>query len=1129
MSKDPVSTSSVLSILARCKGEPLFKELLTQAGSQDLSLVGGAAGSYRSICCASLLENRPGLVLLEDLQEAEFLADDLHLLLGPDRVFMLPPRELRPYDSKHMPLEKRSELMEILRRLRFGESLVLVACARQLATRYPRRDVFDRGIYNLETGMELDRQAFIDELGAAGYSREVAVEDIAQFSVRGGILDFYPWGLEYPLRLEFFGDEIESIRAFDPSSQTSTEHFPGISVVISSGEQDAYDQSLFELLREDTLFICPPRDELREHLDQFARDAAGSWSSLDAREGILSPDHKYIDPPRVIEDLSRRPRVVFHPSRLIDDEAVNFRSRRQESFLRNLDLLFDNIRSHRADGHEVHILCDNNGQLERLREILEESGFPAHEVRLSVGSLHQGFVSHDAELAVFTDHEIFGRPRSRRSFRRFKRATALRKIENLEPGDAVVHVRFGIGIFEGLTRITVHGVEREVLKIRYSNDDRIYVRLEHFRDVVKYSGQEGAEPKLSRLGTGEWERVKSRTKKSIKNIARELVELYARRRMSRGYSTGRDTVWQKEMEAAFEFEETSHQLESITAVKEDMEAGWPMDRLICGDVGFGKTEVAVRAAFKSVCDGKQAAVLVPTTILAQQHYNTFSARFAEFPVGVEVLSRFRTRQEQRQVLADLKRGKVDVIIGTHRLLSRDVDFKDLGLLVVDEEQRFGVMHKERIKQLRANLDVITMTATPIPRTLDMALLGIKDLSLVNEPPSNRLPIETEIVPYNKTTIRTAVMRELDRNGQVYFVHNRVQTIDTMRSMLVELVPEARFAVAHGQMREKSLERVMLQFMRREYDVLVSTMIIETGLDIPNVNTMIVNRADAFGLAQLYQLRGRIGRSHRQAYAYLLTPTAFAMKPDAKKRLFTIGEFTDLGSGFKIAMRDLEIRGAGNILGAEQSGFINAVGYELYNRLLEESIAEIKAEDELKDEEGAQRTAAECRVELPMDALLPADYVEDPGERVNLYRRLQQTDRPDELDELRAEVADRFGNPPREALMLFYMVELQKMGRVCGLIRVDMRDERLRLVPLQEGEDDGARFLAALKHLDQAWGFEIHGEPELALVLGQQGLDWIPRIEQARKLLRELSPRETEDSNARARTARRRKRDLQSLN
>jgi transcription-repair coupling factor (superfamily II helicase) len=1086
-----ISPSSFLDHLrSLAAATPPLDRLTSLLEQGMLAEVAGAAASLRAVILANALANRPGLVMAIDSHEAEELVDDLVLLMGQDRVFALPARDTAHHDERGLPLEQRSALIEIYRRLRLGDPLVLVANLRQLLELHPRPQTVDGGMHMLEPGMSLSRNDFIETLERAGFERVSTVEDIAQYAVRGGILDLYPWGHEHPLRLEFYGDEIESIRAFDPSQQTSLALLANVTLALHDDEAEA-EADLFCLLRKDTLVAGPPLDHVKSQLELVA--SGGS-------EPRLAGDQPRLSTGEVIGHLLRHSRLVFHAGRRPDDEQVlNLRARSQESFMRNLALLTANLRGLHDEGYRTAILCDNLGQRERLREILEEVGLSEERVPLSVGTLHRGFVWHDARLAVYTDHEIFSRPRVRRHIKRFRRATALRRIENLEPGDAVVHVRFGIGIFEGLTAIKVNGHEREVLKLRYANDDRVYVRLEHFRDVEKYSAGEETVVKLSRLGTGEWERTRRKTKASIQNVAKQLIELYARRRMSQGISFGADTIWQKEMEAAFEFEETTDQLAAIAACKEDMEATWPMDRLICGDVGFGKTEVAVRAVFKAVSDGLQAAVLVPTTILAQQHYNTFSARYAEYPARVEVLSRFRTRKEQELVLAELKAGKVDVLIGTHRLLSKDVVFHKLGLLVVDEEQRFGVLHKERIKQLKANLDVITMTATPIPRTLDMAMLGIRDLSLVNVPPSNRLPIETEILPWNPRVIRSAILRELDRNGQVYFVHNRVQSIDTIVTQLRELVPEARFAVAHGQMSGVQLEKVMYEFMRRDFDVLVSTMIIETGLDIPNVNTMIVNRADTFGLAQLYQLRGRIGRSHRQAHAYLLTPSAFQMTPDAKKRLHTIGEFTDLGSGFKIAMRDLEIRGAGNILGSEQSGHISAVGYEHYNRLLEEAILE------LKDEESRVERPAriECQVELPVDALLPASYVEDAGERVNLYRRLQQAQGADEVQRLRGEVADRFGSLPAEAWMLFQLVELQALGRAALCALVDLRQERLLLKPAAPDESTAQAWLGRVRHLDAAWPVQIAAQGQMALQLDQRGLDWPSRLQQAREILREL--------------------------
>ncbi len=1075
-----------------------LRESLFDKGARGLELC-GASASLRAVALAGLLDQGSGLILLEDLNDVEELFDDLVQLLGSERVFQLPMLELLPYDEKSLPLEARSALTEILQKLRMGDEIVLLAGARQLMLRYPEGRGLDRGLHILETGMELDRDELVAELAAAGFQREAAVEDIGSYALRGGILDLYPFGIEFPLRLEFFGDQLESIRAFDPGTQVSTESLAQAQLSLQLPHDLNQGECLLSLFRKECLLVCPPEEALKAQLDHVMIEAERSFTG---QPGAAPPGERYQDPQALLETISTKRRLELHPSRRIEadgDQVINLNARGQESFMRNVPLLVNNLRALHEDGYRSAILCDNHGQRDRLQEILDELGLEPGAAELLVGSLNKGFIDHDSRTAIYTDHEIFGRPRMRRHVRRFKRATVLRRLENLEVGDQVVHVRFGVGVFEGLTSIQVNGHEREVLKLRYQGEDRIYVRLEDFRDVEKYSGREGELAPLSKLGTGEWERTKTRTRKSIQKVAKQLVELYARRRMSPGHAFGQDTVWQKEMEAAFEFEETVDQLSAIDAVKQDMEASWPMDRLICGDVGFGKTEVAVRAVFKALSDGKQAAVLVPTTILAQQHFQTFGSRYAEFPARVEVVSRFRSKAEQKEVLADLKEGKVDVLIGTHRLLSKDVVFKDLGLLVVDEEQRFGVMHKEKIKALRANLDVITMTATPIPRTLDMAMLGIKDLSLVNVPPSNRLPIETEILPFNKKSIRSAILRELDRNGQVYFVHNRVQTIDSMAALLKELVPEARFAIGHGQMKEGQLEKVMLEFMHRDYDVLISTMIIESGLDIPNVNTMIVNRADTLGLAQLYQLRGRIGRSHRQAYAYLLTPPAFEMNLEAKKRLHTIGEFTDLGSGFKIAMRDLEIRGAGNLLGAEQSGHVAAVGYELYNRLLEEAILELKHEEAGT----AQESRPDCRVELPMDALLPADYVESDGERVNLYRRLQQTEKAEEVLRLRDEVTDRFGSMPKEAWMLFQLVELQTLGRQAGLKLIDMRRDQLTLRPMGAPHMNSTDFLAALRHLDDSWPLDLEDRDGLLLSMDQRGMDWNLKLDLARKLLRAL--------------------------
>jgi transcription-repair coupling factor (superfamily II helicase) len=712
------------------------------------------------------------------------------------------------------------------------------------------------------------------------------------------------------------------------------------------------------------------------------------------------------------------------------------------------------------EGYRNFILCDNEGQRERLSEILkpergkeEPSGavrplpLTSYSLSLLVGSLSRGFIFPQARVAVFTDHEVFGRQRFRRRYRRFARGTPIRDYLSLTPGDCVVHIRFGIGRYQGLARLTVDGRERDCLQVVYRDGDKLYVPLEEMKQVERYLAKEGHVPVLSRLGGTGWEQVKSRARKAVQAMARELLALYASRQAMQGFKYSSDTPWQKALEASFPYEETEDQLESTGAIKADMESERPMDRLLCGDVGFGKTEVAIRAAFKAVMDGKQVAILVPTTVLAEQHYGTFKERFKEFPVRVEMLSRFREPGAQKQVAKALGAGQVDVVIGTHRLLSRDIRFKDLGLLVVDEEQRFGVLAKERLKGLTLKegnwsagtpVDVLTMTATPIPRTLHFSLAGARDLSIIEDPPRDRLSVVTRVAPWDERLIVEAVLKEADRGGQVFFLHNRVESIEAMRAYLARILPGIRIAVAHGQMEERALEKTMSDFVNRRHDLLLATTIIESGLDMPNVNTMIVNRADKFGLAQLYQLRGRVGRSSRRAYCYLLIPASGKVTAEARKRLAVIEELSELGSGFRLALRDLEIRGAGNLLGAQQHGHMLAVGFDLYCRLLEETVRETKGLPPREE-------ALEPAVQVDWDAYLAEDYVPDSEERVALYRRLAAMRSLAELDELRAELSDRFGPVPEAGVSLLSIVELRLRGQAAGLEKISLRGSLLSLI------------------------------------------------------------------------------------
>ncbi len=707
--------------------------------------------------------------------------------------------------------------------------------------------------------------------------------------------------------------------------------------------------------------------------------------------------------------------------------AYAFDSMVPPSFAGQLNRLFAYLRKVYLEKQQVYIQCESNAQAERFREILEEEELERTAV-VSTGSFHYGFIfpagAAAGGLQILTDHEIFGRFKRRRTYRRFKNGEYLRSLNSLNLNDYVVHIDYGIGQYTGVIMLETGQTRRECLRIQYADEDILYVSVDRLNRVQKYSGEEGAAPQLTKLGSGEWERTKIRTRESIEKIAAELIQLQVARRTMPAFAYTPDTHWQRELEASFPYDETEDQLRAITDVKRDLESAAPMDRLLCGDVGYGKTEVALRSAFKVNMDGKQVAILVPTTILAYQHFQTFKDRLNEFPVHIEMLSRFRSDREQKQIIARLAAGEIDIIIGTHRLLSADVIFKDLGLLIIDEEQRFGVKHKEYLKKLRASVDILTMTATPIPRTLHLSLMGARDLSHIETPPRNRLPVITELLEWDDQQIHRAIKRELQRHGQVYFVHNRVETIEGIRAALQQIVPEARFAVAHGQLPEKKLEQVMLDFIKKKYDVLVSSMIIENGLDIPNVNTVIINRADKFGLAQLYQLRGRVGRSTEQAYAYLLIPPVARLTTLAQKRLKAIQDFTELGSGFRLALRDMEIRGIGNILGKEQSGNIQAVGFDLYCRILDSAVKKIKSSTTEILPSGFGDHGSDPKLDVDFDLVIPADYISSEQERIALYHKMVNYHSSTDLEKITAELADRFGPVPAAVDNLIQAIQMK---------------------------------------------------------------------------------------------------------
>ena len=1046
------------TIKKRIEGTEPFRTLIEKVGSirpgERLS-VRGINGSLMAFAAAAAFEacRSQVLLLVADRDRAEQLRDDCALLLGEHAV------RLYSHGTGHkgalLDMTAPIAQIEALKALSGHEAVVLVASADAVAHPVPPPSDFKTRSLEVTAGQEYPFGSLIDRLTTLGFERKDFVEEYGDFSVRGGILDVFPFIGDNPIRLEFWGDSIESIREFDALSQRSIRELQTANIVARLMAEDApagAATSVFSYLASDAVLLVDEPAAVQREIEELFHEGVEhltSWEFIDEQlKNFRSVVHSLLS-------------EADHP---VD---VNFSSLSQPPAQGSIKVLLRQLRELETQGQDIVLVCDTPEEADRLRELLEEevtapastdesaagmeltTGQPLPEFQLMTEALHLGFVFPAARLALLTEHQIFGRLKrrgisKRRRFKGFSQKEALQ----LRRGDFVVHIDYGIGKFAGLQKLKVRGAEQEVMKVLYEENDALYVNLNFVNRVQKYASQEGHLPKLSKLGAADWERLKSRARKRIKDIARELIALYARRRLEQGFAYAPDTHWQKELEASFLYEDTPDQAKATSDVKVDMERPSPMDRLICGDVGFGKTEVAVRAAFKAVMGGKQVAVLVPTTILAQQHYNTFLDRVGRYSVRVESISRFKSKKEQGEILEGAKAGHVDVLIGTHRLLSKDVKFKDLGLLVIDEEHRFGVTAKEKLRELRATVDTMTLTATPIPRTLQFSLMGARDLSLINTPPRNRLPILTEIAQFDLQLIREAILKELHRGGQVYFIHDRVHDIEEIQTLLHRKIPEARFHVAHGQMKGHELEKAMLDFLEKKYDVLICTKIIESGIDIPSVNTIVINRADRFGLAELYQLRGRVGRSNEQAYAYLLTPPISSLPRATLRRLQAIQEFTELGSGFNLAMRDLEIRGAGNLLGAEQSGFILEMGIEMYQRTVEEAVAELKEEEFTKLFEGQplrqKAGSAETTIDADIEAYIPDVYVESDSERLDFYRRLYAVTSVDEIRPMKDELRDRFGDYPEEVDQLFGLVELKTIAARIGFTKVELSGRSLAL-------------------------------------------------------------------------------------
>jgi transcription-repair coupling factor (superfamily II helicase) len=1012
-------------------------------------LIGSAKTIQTTILFQKLQQNI--VLLLNDREDAAYFFDDLNNLRLEDHTLFFPASYKRSIQFGHAEQENIVQRTETLNKLQDkSKHHIVVTYPEAVVESVISPGNLEQNTLQVAVGDKIST-GFINEfLYEYGFERVDFVYVPGQFSVRGSIVDIFSYSNEDPYRLDFFGDDVDSIRSFNIDDQISKESFSKITIVPNIQHEKIGGEriSLLEFFDEKTIFFGNNLNQFFHQVDDVHRQtllAKAEEENLSERivsGGLL---RKQLESKSVCDwgnDLAFKPDVVYV-----------FNNSRQPVFNKKFDMLAENLEVHQNNGFEVFILSNQEKQIERLQAIFRDIKATVQFAPVNF-TLHEGFVDHYLKICCYTDHQIFER------YHRFKLKTrkeqtvnvSLKELSKLHPGDYVVHIDHGVGKFAGLVRTEINGKMQEAIRLIYQDNDSLLVNIHSLHRISKFKGKDSSEPILNKLGTGAWQKMKNRTKTKVKDIARELIALYAERTAEKGFQFSPDSYLQTELEASFIYEDTPDQEKATAAVKEDMEKPVPMDRLVCGDVGFGKTEVAIRAAFKAATDSKQVAVLVPTTILALQHYNTFSDRLSDFPVRVEYISRFKTTAEIKKTLADLADGKIDILIGTHRLVSKDVKFKNIGLLIIDEEQKFGVSVKEKLKQFRVNVDTLTLTATPIPRTLQFSLMGARDLSIIQTPPPNRYPIITEVHGFNEQLIREAILYEVARNGQIFFIHNRIQNIYDVEATIKRIVPGVSTAVGHGQMEGPKLEKIMLGFINGDYDVLVATTIIESGLDIPNANTIIINHAENYGLSDLHQLRGRVGRSNKKAFCYLITPPLATVSPEARRRLKAIEEYSDLGSGFNIAMQDLDIRGAGNLLGAEQSGFIADIGYETYQRILNEAIQELRQEEfsglfKEHDQKQAQaflniKFTQDCQIDTDMELLFPQDYIPGSPERMLLYRELDTIEDESHMAKFRNNLEDRFGKIPPETLELIEVVKLRWKAIELGMEKIVLKEKKM---------------------------------------------------------------------------------------
>jgi len=1016
----------------------------------------GLSGSSRVLTVGQLFnrEQKDFICILKDKEEAAYFANDLKTITDKDQVLFFPfsyKRTLKEKQQDSSSVVLRTEVLNKLQKAK--ENYIIVSYPEALIEKVAQKESIKRSILDLKVGQNLSIDFINELLDEQGFERVDFVYEPGQYSIRGSLIDIFSYSNEFPYRVDFFGDDVESIRTFDVENQLSKEKMNHVSIIPNLQSATASENiSFLEFLKPDSILVSDDIlfcvEKTTELIDKYADEEVVSKNLIDADA--------------FKKEIASFQKILIGGQRQEHTFEYNFHTEPQPSFNKNFDLITQDLILKSKDQYRGIIVSENEKQIERLESIFEGQQV---EVQLYTvdSNIHEGFVDHDNRFFIYTDHQIFDRFHKHKLKTNFAKQSAitLQEINELQPGDYVVHQDHGIGKFVGLQTIDVNGKPQESIRLTYKDNDALFISIHSLHRISKYKGKDGTPPKIYKLGSGVWQKTKAKAKKKVKDIAKDLIALYAKRLQQKGYAYAPDTYLQEELEASFIYEDTPDQYKTTLAVKEDMEKDVPMDRLVCGDVGFGKTEIAIRAAFKAVTEGKQVAILVPTTILAFQHYNTFLSRLKGMPVSIDYVSRMRTAKQTTDIKKRLKEGQIDILIGTHKIVGKDIIFKDLGLLIVDEEQKFGVSMKEKLKQMKVNVDTLTLTATPIPRTLQFSLMGARDLSIINTPPPNRYPVQTELHVFNEEVIAEAINYEVNRGGQVFFIHNRVQNILEVEKMINRACPNVSTVVAHGQMDGPTLEKIMLDFIAGEYGVLIATTIIESGLDIPNANTIIVNNANNFGLSTLHQLRGRVGRSNKKAFAYFLAPEPNSLSDDARRRLKAIEDFSELGSGFNISLQDLDIRGAGDILGGEQSGFIADIGFETYRKILDEAIQELK-EQEFKDVFKEDKTldaseidkmqfVSDCQIDTDLDLRFPDSYIQNISERMKLYRELDNIQEEVDLGHFINKLEDRFGTLPKPSLELIEVINLRKTAMNLGIERLSIKSGKLKCYFISDQE------------------------------------------------------------------------------